>query len=209
MSLFYTLSTHVLKSLFSVFYAHEVYIPKDVAFPKGAIIAANHTSFFDPPLIAASWPEPIHFLARKTLFDVPFLRPLITKLNAHPLKGTNDLSAFKQAAALLAEGKKILIFPEGTRSDDGKLAPFKTGVAMLAERTKAPIIPCYIHGSFEAWPKQSRFPKPFGYKTACIFGSPIYSEAFGTGKEAQAAITKHLHQEIRKLLESTFYEQRS
>jgi 1-acyl-sn-glycerol-3-phosphate acyltransferase len=206
MSLFYTLSLRVLQGVFSAFYAHEVYIPKGMVFPKGAIIAANHASFFDPPLVAASWPEPIHFLARKTLFDVPLLNPIITGLNAHPLKGTNDLSAFKQATALLAEGKKILIFPEGTRSPDGKIAPFKTGVAMLAERTKAPIIPCYIDGSFKVWPKQARFPKPFGYKTACIFGHPIYPEDFGTGKDAQAALTNHLHQEICKLPESKFYE---
>ena len=202
MSLFYTVSKQLLHGLFSLFYRHKVYIPKDVLFPQGAIIAANHASFFDPPLVAVSWPEPIHFLARKTLFDQPLLRPIIMGLNAHPLKQANDTSSFKLACALLEEKKTILIFPEGTRSKDGNISPFKTGVGLLAVKTQKPIIPCYIHGSYEVWPKGKRFPSPFGHKTACLFGTPIFPDAFGAGREAQNAIAHHLHQEIVKLKES-------
>ena len=197
MSLFYTLSKRLLQGLLSLFYAHNSHL--DGTVPQGAIIAANHASFLDPPLVAASWPEPIHFLARKTLFDVPLLKPIITGLNAHPLRREGDVNSFKLACSLVEEGKKILIFPEGTRSSDGTIGSFKTGVGMLADRTRAPIIPCYIHGSFKVWPKGRRLPSPFGYTTACIFGAPIYPDAFGTGKEAQSAMTNHLHQEILKL----------
>src|SRR5438552_5797557 len=121
MSLFYKASRLSLKVLFRALYSHEVYLPEQLLYNQGAIIAANHASFLDPPLIAVSWPEPIHFLARKELFEKPLLQPIITGLNAHPLGGTNDLSSLKLACKLLQEGKKILVFPEGTRSHDGKL----------------------------------------------------------------------------------------
>ncbi len=176
-------------------------MPEDVVYPEAAIIAANHASFLDPPLIAASWPEPIHFLARKTLFDVPLLRPIITGLNAHPLQAANDTGALKQALTLLESGKKILLFPEGTRSLDGTMAPFKQGISMLARKSQAAIIPAYIHGSYKAWPKNSKYPTLFGAKTACAFGKPIYLSEFDQtdAKALQQMITSRLEQEVLKL----------
>ncbi len=201
MSLFYRISQLSLKGLFKVAYSHKVYIPEGVTYPDGAIIAANHASFLDPPLVAASWPEPIHFLARKTLFDVPLLRPIITGLNAHPLQAANDTGALKQALELLQEGKKILLFPEGTRSRDGTMAPFKQGIGMLARKSGACIIPAYIHGSYKAWPKNKKYPTLFGAKTACVFGKPIYISEFGEldAKALQLKITSRLEQEVVQL----------
>jgi len=199
MSLFYTISQRALQAFFWAFYNHTVYYPKNVQYPKGALIAANHASFFDPPLIAVSWHAPIHFLARKTLFDTKFLKSIITKLNAHPLEKNNELQAFKLAASLLSEGKNILIFPEGTRSDTGGIGSFKTGAALLAKKTQAPIIPAYIHGSFALWPKQKKLFRPIGYETACMFGKPLYFSDFGEKKQAQEEITKALHSQVLDL----------
>lgn len=201
MSLFYTLSKTCLKGLFKVVYSHQVYIPEGIVYPESAIIAANHASFLDPPLVAISWPEPIHFLARKTLFDVPLLRPLITGLNAHPLSAKNDTGSLKQALSLLAEGKKILVFPEGTRSGDGAIAPFKQGIGMLMRKSQASIIPTYIHGSYNAWPKNQKYPTLFRAKTACIFGKPIHFSDFTEEdpKELQQKIALRLQTEIAGL----------
>lgn len=198
MSLFYKASRLGLKGLFALSYSHEVIIPDGVVYPDGAIIAANHASFLDPPLIAISWPGPIHFLARKTLFDVKLLKPLITGLNAHPLTGSNDTSSLKLACKLLSEGKKILIFPEGTRSIDGEIAPFKQGIGMLVRKSGAPIIPTYIHNSHKAWPKNKKYPKLFGTKTACVFGKPILLSEFTEQdpKALQIQIAARLHDEI-------------
>lgn len=197
MSLFYKVSRSFLKGFFWAFYGHKVYLPKGICYPKGVIIAANHASFFDPPLISVSWPEPIHFLARKTLFDVPLLSPIIRGLNAHPLASGSELSAFKAACRLLQEGKNILIFPEGTRSAEGAIAPFKSGASLLALKAKVPIVPAYIHGSFKAWPRHNKLPLPFGYQTACVFGEPIFAEALG-----QEELTKKLEAAVRELKES-------
>lgn len=206
MTLFYKVSRLCLKGLFKLAYSHEVYLPEGLSVPQGAIIAANHASFLDPPLIAVSWPEPIHFLARKTLFDVPLLNPIITGLNAHPLGTTSETSSLKLACRLLEEGKKILIFPEGTRSTDGEISPFKQGIGMLARRSGSAIIPAYIHGSHSAWPKHKKFPALFRAKTACVFGMPIYLEEFGNleAKELQFKIASRLQEEIFSLKE--FYK---
>ncbi|MCE5294513.1 MAG: 1-acyl-sn-glycerol-3-phosphate acyltransferase [Chlamydiales bacterium] len=201
MSFFYTLSRASLKGLFKIAYGHEVILPEGVVYPEGAIIAANHASFLDPPLVAISWPEPIHFLARKTLFDVKLLKPLITGLNAHPLTGANDTSSLKLACRLLAEGKKILIFPEGTRSTDGELGQFKQGIGMLARKSGAAIIPTYIHNSNKAWPKGRKYPKLFAAKTACVFGKPIYLSDFEETdpKTLSLQIAARLHADIINL----------
>ena len=155
-------------------YSHKIHLPDHLLLGQGAIIAANHASFLDPPLIAASWPEPIHFLARKELFTNPILRTIITNLNAHPVGTTGDTTAsIKLACKLLQEGEKVLIFPEGTRTCNGEIDLFKNGITLLAKRSGCPIIPAYIHGSYELWPRTSARPRLFGQKTACFFGSPI------------------------------------
>src|ERR1700761_1988428 len=114
----------VLKTLFRIFHRHKTY-GIDHYYKGGAIIAPNHTSFYDPPLIGISWPEEISFLARKSLFGV-FLGPVITKLNAYPVTGTQqDLSSIKLICSLLKQDKKVVIFPEGLRSIDGNLQRIK------------------------------------------------------------------------------------
>lgn len=199
MALFYKVSRLCLKGLFKMAYSHEVYLPEDASFSEGAIIAANHASFLDPPLVAVSWPDPIHFLARKSLFEVPFLRPIISGLNAHPLGGSSDLSSLKLACTLLSEGKKVLLFPEGTRSQDGNLRSFKQGIGMLVQRAECAIIPTYIHGSFQAWSKFQKWPRLTGIKTACVFGKPLKFDLSGDKKEVQLLIIRELEKEIALL----------
>lgn len=210
MSYFYTISRLFLKGLFKVTYRHEVIIADGVVYPESAIIAANHASFLDPPIVAASWPKPIHFLARKTLFDAEPLRSIITNLNAHPLSGANDTSSLKLVLQLLSEGKKVLLFPEGTRSNTGEFGTFKQGIGMLARKSGAAIIPTYIHGSYNAWPKNKKYPTLFGVKTACIFGKPFYASDFDEQdpKELQQKIANHLHNEIAAL-KSSYLRSRS
>ncbi|MBS0655119.1 MAG: 1-acyl-sn-glycerol-3-phosphate acyltransferase [Verrucomicrobia bacterium] len=199
MSLFYSFSRQSLRLLFTLLSRHKSYLPEEGIYPGGAIIAANHASHFDPPLIAISWPEPIHFLARKSLFDVPLLRPVITRLNAHPLGGKHDLSSLKLACRLLQEGKKILVFPEGTRSTDGEISEFKNGISLLAKRSGCPVIPTYIHGSFDLWPRSRALPRLCGKRTACVFGKPIWFQP--ENEENQELFADRIKQEIELLRE--------
>ena len=167
-------------------------------YPRGAIIAANHTSNFDPPIVSACWPEEVHFLARRTLFRNRLFGTLIRHLNTHPVSGeAGDIGVMKTIVSLLEQGKKVILFPEGTRSKNGELQPFKPGISMLIARSKSAIIPVYIDGAYRALPRGRKFPRLF-VKVSCIFGSPITWESFShlDKKEAQKQIAEKLHSDI-------------
>lgn len=156
-----------------LFYRHKVYGKKNLT-EGGGIIASNHSSFLDPPLIGISYPGEVHFLARATLFNNPFFAWLIRQLNTHPVvKGKENVSTFKKAVELILSGKKIVLFPEGTRSTDGALREGQLGVSMLVMRTGCFVFPTYVHGSFDAWSVHRKLPKIVA-QTAVVFGSPIY-----------------------------------
>lgn len=185
---------------FKVVYRHAVY-GREHLYRGGAILASNHVSNLDPPIVAISWFDEVHFLAKESLFKIPVLGWLIRALNAHPISGdASDIKVIKQTCRLLEEGKHVVLFPEGTRSLDNTLSEIKPGIGMLVLRAKAAIIPIYIHGTFEIWNKSRKFPKLTG-RTACVFGSPIISSNFLhlDKKEAQKEITRQLYQSITNL----------
>lgn len=195
---FYSGFRNFFKGAFRLFYRHKIYGVEH--FLEGAaIIAPNHASFLDPPIIAASAPGKISFLARASLFN-SVLGPFLRRLNTFPAKGAESLDSLKMICSLLKEGQKVVIFPEGQRSEDGKLGRFKSGVAMLAFRAQCPVIPAYIDGTYSIWDRRRRFPRAFG-KTACIFGSPIGCEPYlkMPKKEAQEALSKDLRAAIEAL----------
>jgi 1-acyl-sn-glycerol-3-phosphate acyltransferase len=197
---FYYITRLLLKGIGFILYRHKVYGTEHFI-EGGAIIAPNHASFLDPPIIAVSWPEEIYFLGRQGLFERPILRTLIRHLNTYPVSGTfQDLGSLKLVFQLLREQKKVVIFPEGRRSEDGKVADIKSGIGMLAQRSQCPIIPTYIHGSYDVWNRRRPFPRLWG-KTACVFGPPIYWERFKHfgKKEAQEAIAVEVKESIEKL----------
>lgn len=200
MKILYKTTQVLFGSFFKLFYHHKVYGLENL--PEGAaIIASNHNSFLDPPMVGASCPEEVYYFARASLFDNYFLNYFIRRLNAYPIKGnTNDLASFKIIASLLKNQKKVLIFPEGVRSDKGSLSPFKHGLAMLALRADCPIIPVYLHGTFDVWSRFRKIPK-FKGTTACVFGKPIYPHAYQDlpKKEAQDKITELVRASIENL----------
>jgi 1-acyl-sn-glycerol-3-phosphate acyltransferase len=185
MNVFYRLTVFSLKVYFLLFYRLKIYGLENL--PEGpAILAPNHVSFLDPPLIAASCKEEVSFLARSSLFEHFLMGPIISRLNSYPVSGTaQDLSSFKLIGELLRKNKKVVVFPEGIRSDDGELGAIKSGIGMLSQRSLAPIVPVYINGTFEVWNKAQKFPKPWG-KISCVFGKPIYPQNFENFGKKQA-----------------------
>lgn len=186
MHIFYRIVVFFLRIYFSLFHRLKVYGLENL--PEGpSILAPNHTSFFDPPIVAASCNEEISFLARASLFKNFFFRTLISNLNSYPVTGTaQDLASLKLICQLLKENKKVVIFPEGMRSDDGKILAIKSGIGMLSIRADAPIVPVFIDGAYEVYNKFHKFPKLWG-KITCTFGKPIYPKDFEglPKKEAQ------------------------
>lgn len=142
---------------------------------------ANHESFLDPILIALAVMRPMRFLARRTLFEPRWFGWLISSLGAIPLN--HDMSGkegLKAGLELLKSGNGLMIYPEGTRTQDGRLQPFKPGVLVLIRRSRAPILPIGVAGAFRAMPRGSLWPKlcPLFLPAndaalACVVGKPI------------------------------------
>ncbi len=196
----YTCVLVTVRFFFRILYHNKVYgLEHQIA--GGAIIAPNHCSFLDPPLVAISSREEIHFLARSTLFRIPLLGFLIRHLNAHPVRrDESDTSAIKLILNLLKSGEKVLLFPEGRRSPTTDLQPLQKGIAFLLLQAHTPIIPVYAHGTFAIWNRKRRFPRLRG-RTACVFGSPIFWEEFAhlEKREAHEMIVRRLHNAILDL----------
>ncbi len=187
-------------AFFKLFYRHKVY-GQEHYYKGAAIIAANHVSFWDPPVLSISWPEEVHFLARQGLFKNPLFGGFISRLNTHPVSGdASDIGVFKLICKLLAEGDKIILFPEGRRAATDELQELKPGLALLVSRSKTAVIPAYIHGTFAIWSRLRKFPKLWG-KTACVFGTPILWEEFAhmEKREGQLALTAKLTQSMESL----------
>jgi 1-acyl-sn-glycerol-3-phosphate acyltransferase len=200
MNIFFWVVRTLLKGYFHLFYRFKIEGTRNY-YKGSAIIAPNHTSFYDPPIIGIGWPEETHFLARSSLFKTSFGNWLLKHLNSHPVEGSaQNIQTFKIICKLLGEGKKVVIFPEGERSQDGNLTPIKSGIAMLALRMKCPVIPAYIDGAYEVWPRTRRYPNMAGRMT-CIFGEPIFVEPYLTmdKKTAQEELSKKIEAELKEL----------
>jgi 1-acyl-sn-glycerol-3-phosphate acyltransferase len=148
-----------------------------------ALLAMNHQSFLDPPLASICCHRQIHFLARKSLFDIPFLGRLLRHLNVIGVdRDGADMSALKSVIRLVRDGGCTIIFPEGTRSRDGQLQPAKAGVGLVIAKTLAPVVPMRVFGAFDAFPRGRKFPrrvpisvvigKPLRFTKADVAGDP-------------------------------------
>lgn len=146
--------------------------------PGAAVIAANHRSFVDIPMIAhaaarrGAGRRHVCFLARETLATSRVLGFIMRHAGCVLIaRGRPDRAALRDVAAHLAAGDLVAIFPEGTRGTGPDLQPFQSGALHAARRAAVPVIPCAIAGSAEAWPKGRRF--PIRRRVAILFGPAI------------------------------------
>ncbi|HTK31415.1 MAG TPA: lysophospholipid acyltransferase family protein [Candidatus Saccharimonadaceae bacterium] len=148
MSAYYSAARFVVGAVMGVVTGWEVTGREHVPRAGGVIVASNHISFWDPPLVGAALPRESHFLAKEELFETPILGPLIRGVNAIPIRrGVADMSGLSRAIEILKRGSALLMFPEGSRMRDGELHPARPGVGMIAMHADVPILPCYISGS--------------------------------------------------------------
>jgi 1-acyl-sn-glycerol-3-phosphate acyltransferase len=172
------------------------------------IIAANHASNLDAPLVG-SWLIPklgrrIHWLGKRELFAWPIVGWVAARGGVHPVdRGGADVEAFRLASRILDEGHVLFVFPEGTRSPDGALQEARDGLALLALRTGAPIVPIGIGGSNRVWPKGQRLPHPGGHVVVRV-GHPFRPAdelAPGTDRRtAKGLVTRMIMERIAALL---------
>ncbi len=170
--------------------------------PKGAcIVASNHRSNLDPPVLNAVFPEPLFFLAKAELFRFP-LGLILRHMRAIPVKRSiSDLETLERVINILRGGCKVGIFPEGTRAGRGKFLKPKPGVGFLAVRSGFPVLPVYIHGTDEILPRGAIIPK-LGYKVKVIIGKPKVYEGLEPNLKNFKVVAEDIMGEIRRLYDS-------
>ncbi len=148
----------------------------------GVIIAANHISYLDPPLLGSVLPRVATFMARRGLFDVPVLGWMI-KRAAFPVDREKPRpSTIKDAVRRLKKGELIVMFPEGGRNETGQLQEAKRGVGMIASISNVPIVPALIIGTDKALPVDAKWLKR--NKILVIFGKPIYHKSLTENEDS-------------------------
>lgn len=159
MRLIYRVAQTISYTYFRLFHRFRIQglenIPKDKPF----ILACNHLSFFDPPAIGCKIPRNLHYFARDSLFFWP-LGLLISSLNSIPVnRGQLDLGTLRKVLKVLKNGHPILVFPEGTRSEDGELQEPQKGLGLLVAKSSVGVIPARIYGSGKAFGKKHLIPR--------------------------------------------------
>ncbi len=159
MTFWYLLGYSLSKALAKTFFNYRVIGAENMIEEGPCIIAANHCSFFDPPLVGVACKRAIHYLARKSLLEWPILGPIFPDLNVIPVDRKNaDRSALMGAIRVVKNGGAVLIFPEGTRSPDGNLQPAQPGLGMIMAKTGAPVVPVRLRGSYEVFNRHMKLP---------------------------------------------------
>lgn len=177
MNLLYSLVAGMAKLTTKLLYRHSVYGLENFI-PGPALICPNHTSHFDPVLVAGVIPEHIHFLGKSALFKFKLFGKIISALQCHPVShGKENLETLKTVFHILKNGSKLFMAPEGTRSRDGRLHKGLEGIGYVILKSRCPVIPVYIEGNYDIWSVHRKFPKLSG-KMSCVFGKPLYFDEF-------------------------------
>jgi len=166
------------------------------------IVAPVHFSNLDPPVVACSVVREISFMAKEELFKVPILGPWIRSLRAFPLKrGGQDMEALRKAISLLEEGKALLVFPEGTRGDGEHLGKLLTGIAVMAKRTGANVLPMGIAGTHAMLPRGGKWPKRGRIRV--VIDKPFRYEEIAAGLPDKEGRTKFMAHLAERLVDSS------
>ena len=201
----YWIGWFLCRLLYMTFGRWKVIGSENVPKTGGVILAPNHVSYSDPPAAGCGIRRPVHYMAKKELFETPVLGFLIKSVGAFPVKrGTADRAALKKAIETVKNGKVICVFPEGTRSPNGNLLPAESGIGMIALKSKAPVVPVALIDTDRLLPAHS---KCFHFaRVRVIYGKPLtFDDLYerGMDREAIDEVGKRVMAAIAGLREST------
>jgi 1-acyl-sn-glycerol-3-phosphate acyltransferase len=179
--LFYRLVRLVGTVAFQLCYGLRAIGRNNVPRRGGAVIASNHQSFMDPWLLGVAARRPLAFLARQDLFASPLFGRVISNLSAIPVpRESLSPEALRRAVRALRGGWPLVVFPEGTRTHDGRIAPLRRGIGLLADRAGVPVVPARIAGAFAAWPRHRTLPRIRGRVTIAFGPVLVYDRRTDT-----------------------------
>ncbi len=192
----------VYRVLFNFKYFGAERVPSE-ADSRGVILAPNHASYLDPPILGISLKRRVTYLAKEYLFKNRFVGLVLKGIGAFPIRTrTDDFRTLRELIRVLKEGRCVVVFPEGTRSSDGTLREAEGGVGFLAAKSTATVVPVYIKGTFEAFPRGADFfkcsPVEVHYGLPFV---PAEDVALMSEADPYAAIGRRIMKEIKDLKE--------
>jgi len=174
--IWFRIARWMCKVFCKLFFKMRFYGKENIPAEEAFLLISNHQSFLDPVFCGISFKGPMYFLARHTLFKNKFFGGLIASVNTIPVRrGEADLSAMKTVISKLKAGNGVCLFPEATRSRDGKISAFKPGFGLLCRRGGAGIVPAVVDGAFECWPRDKKLPS-IGAKIIVQYGEYVTAE---------------------------------
>jgi len=192
----YWVAWSLSRLIFATYFRWRVHDRDRVPRDGPVILAANHASFLDPPLVGSGLPRAINYLARENLFKYPVIGWLLRSWNAVPVDRDGGGGAGLRAILdRLLAGGGIILFPEGTRSPDGTLRAARAGIGLTVIKSNAPVVPVRVFGTHQAWGRHMKLPK--SQPVAVKYGSPLDFAALRA--EAQTCAKprlKQIYQEI-------------
>ncbi|MFN3480539.1 MAG: lysophospholipid acyltransferase family protein [Thermodesulfovibrionales bacterium] len=193
----------VFRSLFCLEVRGAENVPKE----GGVIVAANHSSYLDPPVIGVALKRQATYMAREGLFKIPLLRTFVAAFSFPVKRGRPRPSTIKEAVHRLKRGELIVMFPEGGRSENGNFLDPKRGIGLIATMSGVPVVPALIRGTERAFPVGARFIRPA--KIRVVFGKPlIIQKDKGSGSEVEKDFQERVAQDIMKAITKLDSEQK-
>jgi 1-acyl-sn-glycerol-3-phosphate acyltransferase len=181
---------------YTVYFRARYHNPERVP-PRGPVIlAANHESFLDPPLVGTGPSRAICYLARDSLFRFPALGWLLRSWKTIPIdREGGGPAGLRMVLDRLQAGEAVVLFPEGTRTPSGQAQRARSGIGLTIVKSEAPVVPVRVFGTFRAYGRHVRIPRP--YPVAVKYGEPIqFDQAIAEARTCTKARMKEIYQEI-------------
>ena len=196
MNLSYRIGWTCFRVMYATYFRWRVFGAENVPVNDGVILASNHASFLDPPLVGSGLKRAINYLARESLFRFPGIGALLRSWNAVPVdRDGGGAKGLKTILNRLLDGNGIILFPEGTRTLDGKLQPARSGIGLTVIKSTAPVVPVRVFGTFEAYGKNHKFPRP--HRVMVKYGLPMNFEILrAEAKTCDKTRLKEIYQQV-------------
>lgn len=196
MKLSYWLGWNFCRCLFAIYFRWRAFNANRVPLQGPVILAGNHASFVDPPLIGSSVHREINYLARESLFRFPVFGTVLRSWNCVPVdRDGGGAAGLKAILDRLLKGGAIILFPEGTRTRDGKLQSARSGIGLTVIKSTAPVVPVRTFGTFEAYGPHLKLPRP--KRLFVKFGKPVQFEKLrAEAKTCDKPRLKQIYQQV-------------
>jgi len=183
--------------VYRFYFGWNVYNAERVPLTGPVILASNHCSILDPPLVGAGIRRDINYLARESLFRFPVVGWVLRNWNSVPVdREGGGARGLKANLDRLLKGGAIIVFPEGTRSKDGHLQPARSGIGLTVIKSTAPVVPVRVFGTFQAYGRDMPIPLPF-HRVQVKYGkSMIFEELRAEAKTCSKERLKQIYQQI-------------